>query len=174
MKLIAALATISLVGCLQGQESFDVSSTESVTFPGLPVAAAQIAPGALSTDSHLLLDVHDNLAALSHQGALSAAFSQHTLTGDGLSQVSHVRATIESADGTMPVVLLSDADVPAASSEVQLPLSIPGDQLLEYLGEGKVDIHFFLNGSLSPDSLKLTHTLTGHVTIAVNGSVTKL
>ncbi len=174
MKLIAALATIPLVGCLQGQESFDVTSTDAVTFPGLPAAAAQAIPSGQSTDSHLLVDVHENIAALRQQGVLSAAFSQNSLTGDGLAQVGHVRATIASADGAMPVALLSDTDVPAASNEVQLPLSIPGDQLLQYLGEGKVDIHFFLVGNISADSVKLTHTLTLHMTVAVNEPITRL
>src|SRR5215475_12151412 len=113
--LVAVLAAVPLMGCLQGQESFDVSETQGVDFPGLP-AAAQAAVSA-TTESHMQIDLRKQFASLGGQPS-SAVFSQNGLSGSALALIAHVHATISAADGSMPDVVWSDAEVPADSTEV--------------------------------------------------------
>jgi hypothetical protein len=43
-------------------------------------------------------------------------------------------------------------------------------EVLEYLREGKVVLHFTLTGNISERPLKVTHTLVAHINIATSGS----
>jgi len=171
-KLVVALAAVPLMGCLQGQESFDVSETQAVDFPGLP-AAAQVAQASATTESHMQIDLRSQLAALGGQPS-SAVFSQNALSGTALAVIAHVRATISTADGSMPDVVWSDAEVPVDSTEIELPQALSGDQFLEYLEEGPVNVDFVLTGSIPTQEMTLTHTLHGHMTVPVDESLSKL
>jgi hypothetical protein len=167
MRLIAALAAVPLVGCLQGQESFDVSETQAVDFPGMSGATPKAVQGSATTESHVQIDLRKQFASLGGRPS-SAVFSKNGLSGSALAIIAHVHATISTADGSMPVALWSDADVPAGSSEVELPSVLSSDQFLEYLEEGPVDVHFVLTGSISTQPMTLTHTLHGHMTVPVD------
>jgi hypothetical protein len=165
-RLVAVLAAVPLMGCLQGQESFDVSETQGVDFPGLP-AAAQAALVSATTESHMQIDLRKQFASLGGQPS-NAVFSQNGLSGSALALIAHVHATISAADGSMPDVVWSDAEVPADSTEVELPSALSGDQFLKYLEQGPVNVHFVLTGSISTQPMTLTHTLHGHMTVAVD------
>ena len=173
MRILVALAAVPLIGCLQGQESFDVTQTQTINFPGLPPALAQAVQGARTTETHMRIDLRSTLASLGGQGDLSGVFSKNSLSGSGLAVIAHVRATISASDGTMPDLLWSEADVPADSSEIELPSSLTSEQFLKYLEEGPVDVLFTVTGDIPKQPTALTHTISGHVTIGVNEDLSK-
>lgn len=168
MRILFALAALPLIACVQGQESFDVTETQTVNFPGLPAAAVQAIQGARVTESHVRVDMHSAFDSLGGQGALNAAISQNSLSGSGLALIDHVRATIATSDGKLPELLWSEADVPTNSSEIELPSSMSADQLVKYLEEGPVDIYFYVTGDIPTAPMSLTHTIRGHMTVAVD------
>ena len=172
MKIIPAVIAVALVGCVAGREQVEVTRTQVVTFPGVvPDAHEPSATDARATDALVKLDMHQDLAALRALGSLVGTFSTNSLSGPGLADVTHVRVTIATTDGALPVRLLSEADVPGGSRQVELPLSMTGDQVLDYLAEGEVEVHFYITGGIPPSPIALTHTLDGRVNVAVEGSV---
>ncbi len=175
MKPYIALCAIALVACATGQGEVDVSTSNSATFPGVPLSAggAQLRADPVTTEGSVTLDVQSDLASLSNLGALTAAISKNSISGPDLSVVQHIRATVETADGKMPAQLASDVDVPSSSSEVELALSMSDAQLLAYLQEGKVVVHFYVTGTIPDRPITLTHTMVAHIGIAVKGSVLK-
>ncbi|HXN31834.1 MAG TPA: hypothetical protein VN894_08235 [Polyangiaceae bacterium] len=176
MKRYIALFAIALAACTNGQGEVDVTSTNSATFPGVPLSAGegQLRAESVTTEAPLALDVQSDLASLSNLGALTGVISKNSISGADLSVVRHIRATIETADGKMPAQLASDVDVPADSTEVELALSMSDAQVLDYLTEGKVVIHFYVTGTIPDRPITLTHTLVAHMGIAVKGSVWNL
>ncbi len=183
MKIHAALIALALVACVKGQEEVDITNTRQVTFPGIPAQTQIQAPAQAqsrgspaapaTTDSIVTFDVHDGFAALRGMGPLTAAFSTHTLSGADLGNVTHVRAVIRTTDAVMPERLLSETDVVSGSSEVALPLAMTDSEILAYLMEGPVDVHFYLKGTLPTQPITLTHTLGGRLTVAVDGPLAK-
>lgn len=175
MKPYIALFAITLGACATGQGEVDVTATNSATFPGAPpIPAGVLGAESVTTDGAVTLDVQSELASLSNLGTLTAAISENAISGADLSVVHHIKATIETADGKMPAQLASDVDVPANSAEVDLALSITNAQLLDYLTEGKVVLHFYLTGSIPDRPIVLTYTMVAHMGIAVKGSLLKL
>jgi hypothetical protein len=176
MKPYLAIFAIALGACATGQGEVDVTATNSATFPGAPPipAGAQLGAESVTTDGAVTLDVRSELASLSNLGTLTAAISENAISGADLSVVHHIKATIETADGKMPAQLASDVDVPPNSAEVDLALSITNAQLLDYLTEGKVVLHFYLTGSIPDRPITLTYTMVAHMAIAVKGSLLKL
>ncbi|HZU83615.1 MAG TPA: hypothetical protein VE987_11890 [Polyangiaceae bacterium] len=178
MKKILVVLAGALVACTSGQGEVDVTATQVATFapPAVDLqglAAAGQTP-TVTADGYVTLDLKDDLASLGGVGSLSATLSKNTLSGADLGYVRHVTATLASVDGTMPAVLASDVDVPEGSTQAELALSMTDSQLLEYLAEGKVSVHFFVTGTLPDRPITLTHTLVAHVNVQVSGSVLKL
>jgi hypothetical protein len=174
MKTSIALLALAFLGCTNGQGEVDVTSTNVATFPGAPAALpSQAADLALTTEGDVTLDVQKDLESLKNLGSLSAAVSKNGVTGADLSFLQHVKLTIAAKDGQLPAQLLSDADVPQGSTEVELPMLIENSQLLDYLSEGKVTVHFAITGQLPQRPLTLTHTIVAHVDVAMSGSVLK-
>jgi hypothetical protein len=176
MKRYIALFGIALAACTNGTGEVDVTASNSATFPGapLPAGAAQFNGESVTTDASVTLDVQGDLASLSNLGTLTAEISKNTISGPDLAVVQHIRATIETKDGKMPAQPASEVDVPANSTEVELPLSMSDSQVLDYLTEGKVVIHFYLTGTIPDRPITLTHTMVAHMGIAMKGSVLKL
>jgi hypothetical protein len=175
MKLHIVLFATVLAACTNGQGEVDVTATNVATFPA-PPASQKDAPGAgtVMVDAAITLDLQKDLASLSGVGTLTAALSKNAVSGSDLSVVRRIEATIASEDGTLPLRILSDVDVPPGSAEVEMPLVIDNSLLLDYLTEGKVAVHFYLTGDIPGRSLTLTHTIIAHVSIAVDKSVLKL
>jgi hypothetical protein len=176
MKPYIALFAIALVGCTNGQGEVDVTATNVATFPGAPVgtAAEALATESLTSDAIVTLDVRRDIASLRDMGTLSAVISKNAISGSDLSFIRHIKATMAAKDGKMPVELVSDIDLPPNSTDVELALLISDARVLDYLSEGKVDLHFYLTGGIPDRPLMLTHTMTAHMSIAVKGSVLKL
>ncbi len=177
----AALLPLAIAACTNGQGQADVTMENAVTFPGVPASVDGVAvpvgslpTEALTTDGAITVDVQDELESMGKLGTLSATVSKNSLSGAELSLIDHIKTTIATADGKMPVEVLTDVDVPKNATEIDLPLSIPASEVLAYLEEGKVTIHFYVTGSLSAAPVTLTHTLVAHVDVAVQGSVLKL
>jgi hypothetical protein len=175
MKPYIALFAIALGACTNGQGEVDVTTSNSATFPGVPASvAANLHGQSVTTEASVPVDVQKDIASLSNLGALSAAISKNTIAGPDLSVVQHIKATIETADGKMPEQLASEVDVPNGATEVELGLSMSDAQMLDYLSEGKVVLHFYLTGTIPDRPITLTHTMVAHIDIAVKGSVLKL
>jgi hypothetical protein len=173
MKSYIALFAFALAACTNGQAEVDVTASSAASFPGAP-AAAQVPTGGLTTDGIVTLDFQKDLASLSGMGTLSAVISKNAISGPDLSFVDHIKATITSEDGKMPIELACDVDVPKNTTEVELSLLISDSKVLEYLTEGKVAVHFYITGSIPPRPITLTHTMIAHVSVDVKGSVLKL
>ena len=167
----AALAACA--ACTNGQGEVDVIADRVATFPGIPQAQA-LAGVVMTTDAVVSFDEHDDLASLGKVGVVHTTIVENSLSGSDLAFVTHVHATIADDDGAMPEVLLSDVDVPVNASEVALPLALSDDQVVSYMGEGKVDIRLELTGTIPDRPMTLTHSIVAHVSVDVAGSVTKL
>ncbi len=176
MKPYIGLFAVALVACANGQGEVDVSSTNAATFPGAPseVPGSALAGAVMTTEGSVTLDLRKDLASLSDLGTVSVAISQDSISGADLGFIQHIKATIESEDGKLPVQVASDVDVPAHSTEIELPLLISDSQALEFLTEGKVALHFYVTGNIPERAITLTHTIVAHVSIAVDGSIPKL
>jgi hypothetical protein len=176
-KSLSAIAwALGMAGCTTGQGEVDVSLTNVATFPGAPAeAAAALMGSTVSTDAFVTLDLQKDLASLDSFGTVTAEISADTISGGDLSFIDHVKATMEAEDGSLPVLVLSDRDVPAGSAEIDLsPLAVTDAQVLAYLSEGKVDIHFYITGPIPDRPVTLTYSLAAHLSVAVRGSVFKL
>lgn len=176
MKPYATLFALALAGCANGQGEVDVTAANAATFPGAPAAARGPMGNAAAwtTDGYVTLDLKNDLASLSDIGTLSGAIAKNALSGPDLAFIEHIKATIATEDGKMPVELASDVEVPRNSTEVELALSMSDSRVLEYLTEGRVTIHFYVTGNIPERPLTLTHTMIAHMNVAVKGSVLKL
>jgi hypothetical protein len=176
MKTYIALLAVALGACTAGQGQADVTMENSVTFAGAPagIADVPVPAGSIPMDGAVTVDVHDEIESMSKLGTLTATVSKNALSGPSLAAIQHIRSTIATEDGKLPVELLTDVDVPAGTTELELPLLVSGAQILDYLQEGKVSIHFYVTGGILPQAITLTHTLIAHVDVAVQGSVLKL
>ncbi|MDP9150818.1 MAG: hypothetical protein M3O36_12880 [Myxococcota bacterium] len=167
---------LACAACTNGQGEVDVTASTALTFPAAPAVVQQQAASleAVTTDTLVTLDLQKDLASLSDLGTLSVSGSESSLSGGDLAFLRHIKATVAAADGTMPEQLLCDVDVPRNATTMGLPLSISDSQVLAYLKEGKVSLHFFVTGAVSDKPLTLTHTLIAHMNVAVQRSVVKL
>ncbi len=167
---------LACAACTNGQGEVDVTASTALTFPAAPAVVQQQAASleAVTTDTLVTLDLQKDLASLSDLGTLSVSGSESSLSGGALAFLRHIKATVAAADGTMPEQLLCDVDVPRNATTMGLPLSISDSQVLAYLKEGKVSLHFFVTGAVSDKPLTLTHTLIAHMNVAVQRSVVKL
>jgi hypothetical protein len=172
----AIALTTALAACTNGQGDVDVSLNNVATFPAAPPEAVALADGAtVTTDAFVTVDLQKDIESLSKFGEITAEISKDTISGTDLSFVDHVKATIVTEDGTMPVQVLADRDVPGGSSVIDLsPLLISDSLVLAYLSEGKVDIHFYITGAIPDRPVTLTYSLDAHLSVAVRGSVFKL
>jgi hypothetical protein len=173
MKRHIALFAIALAGCTNGVAEVDETTSNVATFPGAPAAAAGQLSADLTTDAIVTMDVQKDLASLNGLGTLTLTISKNAVSGADLAFVKHIKATIEAQDGTMPIELASDVEVPPHSTEALLPLQISDARLLEYLTEGKVAVHLYLTGNLPQQTMSLTHTMVAHLNIAVKASAVK-
>jgi hypothetical protein len=175
MKRSIALFALALAACTNGQGQADVTMENTVTFAGVPAGTPDITlpTVAITTDGSISIDVKDEIASMGKLGTLSATVSKNELAGDSLVQIQHIKTTIATADGTIAEEVLTDVDVPANSHSVELPLLLPDAQVLDYLEEGKVTLHFYVTGTPTTKPIVLTHTLVAHVNLAVQGSVLK-
>jgi hypothetical protein len=176
MKTCIALFAIALAACTNGQGQADVTMENTVSFPGAPAGTPDVALTSMSltTDGAVTVNVQDELESMGKLGTLSATVSKNALSGASLAAIQHIRTTIATADGKMPEELLTDVDVPQNSTEIDLPLLISDGEVLDYLKEGKVSIHFYVTGMITQQPITLTHTLIAHVDVAVQSSVLKL
>jgi hypothetical protein len=174
-RYIPMLALVLSAACTNGQGEVDVTVSNEATFPGAPAAAAQALAGqTVTTDSFVTVDIQQDLESLGKVGSVTAEVSKNTISGADLSFIQHVTATIEAQDGSMPVQTVADLDIPAGASEVSLsPMKISNEEVLAYLSEGKVNLHFFITGSIPDRPITLTHSLVAHLSVAVQGSVLK-
>jgi hypothetical protein len=175
MKTYIALFAVALAACTNGQAEVDVTATTAALFPGPPAdVRGQVPTEAMTTDGVVTLDFQKDLASLANMGTLTAVISKNAISGPDLSFVDHIKATIATEDGKIPEQLAFDVDVPRNTTELELALLISDSQVLDYMTEGKVAIHFYLTGTIPPRALTLTHTMIAHVSVAVKGSVLKL
>lgn len=175
MNKSIAVFVLACAACTNGQGEVDVTASTVVTFPA-PSAALQrqaASVDSVTTESIVTLDLQKDIASLSDLGTLSVAGLQNALSGADLGYVRHVKATIAALDGKLAEQLLCDVEVPTDSASVQLPLSISDSQVLAYLKEGKVSLHFFVTGKVPDQPLTLTHTLIAHMDVAVQRPVVK-
>ncbi len=174
MKPYIALFAVALASCTSGLGEVDVTATDSATFPGVAIPAnVELAAESVTTDAVVSLNVQSDLASLSSLGTLTADIAENAISGPELSVVHHIKATIETADGKMAAQVATDVDVPPNSTEVELALAMTDAQLLDYLAEGKVMLHFYITGSIPTRPITLTYTFVAHMGIAVKGSVLK-
>jgi hypothetical protein len=179
-RTIAALFAIALGACTNGQGQADVTLQNTVVFggaadAGIAIPSNVVIPNvAVTTDGDISIDCESELESMGKIGTLSATVSKNELSGDGLLQIQHIKATIVSADGAFPEQLLTDLDVPENTTSIELPLSMSDAKVLDYLEEGKVTIHFYVTGLPTTQPIMLTHTLVAHIDMAVQGSVTNL
>ncbi|MDP9036192.1 MAG: hypothetical protein M3O50_15435 [Myxococcota bacterium] len=167
---------LACAACTNGQGEVDVTASTALTFPAAPAAAQRLAASldSVTTDTVVTLDLKKDLASLSDLGTLSVSGSASALSGADLAYLRHIKATVAAADGSMPEQLLCDVDVPRNATTMGLPLSIGDSEVLSYLKEGKVSLHFFVTGTVADKPLTLTHTLIAHMNVAVQRSVVKL
>jgi hypothetical protein len=107
-------------------------------------------------------------------GDLTLAIASDSLSGVDLSVVDRVLVTIAAADGTMPAAPLVDVFITPGNSTANLPHVLSDSELLGYLAEGPVLLHFSVSGSLPERPILLTHSLVAQVEIAVSAPVSKL
>jgi hypothetical protein len=176
MTRYLALLAVALGACTNGQGEVDVTSSHVASFPGAHLGARglQLSSETQTSDAQVTLDLKKDLDSLSQLGTLTGTVSKNTVSGPDLSRIQHIKVTIATDDGKIREQTLSDMDVPKSSSEIELPLLISSSQVIEYLTEGKVDLHIYLTGNISEQPLTLTHTLVAHMDVAVKGSVLKL
>jgi hypothetical protein len=175
MKRYIPLLASALFACTNGQGEVDVTVSNQATFPAAPPGVAQALGNTLVTsDSFVTVDVKSDLEQIGKLGLLTAVISENVVTGSDLSFLKHVKATMESEDGSMPPAVLADLDVPANASRLELsPMQVSDATVLAYLSEGKVDIHFAITGQIPDRNITLTHSLVAHLNVAVQGSVLK-
>ena len=174
MRAYVALLTLAVAACANGVGEVDENFSAVAIVPGAsPALLAAFGGDEVTVDAPLVLDEKSELSSLGDLGALSLSVSKNSLSGPDLSGVRHVKATIGSKDGKIPQQLAAEADVPAGSTEVELPLLIDDHQLLDCLTEGPAVIHLLLTGAISEKPLTLTYTLAARVNVAVKGSVLK-
>jgi hypothetical protein len=188
MKRYFSLLAIPLLGCTVGQGQVDLSETGTVTFRGLSALvgdsvatdpqgmrdANALSDSPVTTDSTVSLNVKADLASIGDIGKLTAEISNSSLSGPSLATISHIKATLETEDGTMPEQVVTDIDVPAQSTEVSFPFMISDSQVLAYFAEGSVVLHFYLTGVLPKEPFTLSYDLVAHVSIDVNASISML
>lgn len=172
MKRFVALLAIVVGACTQGDAEFDVTQTHVASFPGVPASVlARSTPGqVLTASAPITLDARSELDQFGNLGSMTLSISENQLSGTDLGLLQHVSATIATADGKMPSQPLSDVDVPAGSTLVNLPLLLSDADVLQYLMEGPITITLTVSGTLSAQPLTLTHTIVGHVDVAVDKS----
>jgi hypothetical protein len=175
-SLSAITFALGMAGCTTGQGDVDVSLTNVATFPGAPPeAAAELTGSTVSSDAFVTIDVQKDIESLDKFGTVTADISTDMVAGGDLSFIDHVKATMEAEDGSLPVLVLSDRDVPTGSATIDLaPLSVTDEQVLAYMSEGKVDVHFYITGNIPDRPVTLTYSLAAHLTVDVRGSVFKL
>ncbi|MBV9946845.1 MAG: hypothetical protein JOZ69_08365 [Myxococcales bacterium] len=171
--LVAPLVlTAALAGCTSGQAQVDVTTTNVASFPAPPAEVQALAGGQVMTsDAAISIDVKQELDDLGKLGALTGEVSKNEVAGPDLDLLQHIVVTIASHDGQMPEEVLSESDVPRNHTAMQLPLLLTTGKIIEYLSEGKVDMHFYLTGQIPTRTLTLTHTLVAHVDVAMKGAV---
>jgi hypothetical protein len=176
MKFSFALFAVALGACAVGQGEVDVSESRTATFPGAPagVSAHALEGVPVTTEAEVTLDLKKDIASLSELGTLTVDISKDSLSGTVLESIRHIKATIASADGTMPAQVASDVDVPEKTTEMELPLLISGTELVAFLAEGPVTLRLSLTGTIPPQSFTLQYALIAHVNVAVNNSISKL
>ena len=171
MKTRHALLALALAACTNGQGEVDVVTSQDATFPGVPAGmAAQLPPGGATTRADVTLDVKGEIDSLARLGALSDSITKNAISGPDLSVLRHVNVVMALADGSKPDQTFSDVEVLAEATEIELAPRMSDAQVLEYLREGKVVLHFTLTGSISERPLTVTHTLVAHINIATSGS----
>ena len=167
------LLATALAACTQGQGELDISETHVATFSAMgansPLQA--LATHAQSVDTTIYLDLRKELSTLGDIGSPSLKVTKNEITGSALANLQHFAVTIASKDGTLPETPLSDVDVPANSTSIDLPLLISPGELLNYLKEGSVALHLFATGTLPTQDITLTHTFDGHVDVEVHKSL---
>jgi hypothetical protein len=175
MKRYIPLLAVALFACTNGQGEVDVTVSNQATFPGAPAAVAQeLANQTVTTDSFVTVDVQNDIAQIAKLGSLTAVISENEVTGSDLSFIKHVKATMETEDSSMPLVVLADLDVPPNATVLSLsPLQVSDATVLAYISEGKVDIHFEITGQIPDRPITLTHSLVAHLDVNVQGSVLK-
>ena len=176
MKRYIPLLAVALFACTNGQGEVDVTVSNQATFPGAPAGAAQLLGNqVVTTDSFVTVDVKSDLEQIGKLGSLTAVISENVVTGTDLSFIKHVKATMETEDGSMPVAVLADLDVPAdaTSARPQPRCSSATRPSSPTLSEGKIDIHFSIAGQIPDRPITLTHSLVAHLNVDVQGSVLK-
>jgi hypothetical protein len=175
MKRYLPLLAFALFACTNGQGEVDVTVSNQATFPGAPAAAIQaLGNQPVTTDSFVTVDVKSDLEQIGKLGSLTAVISENLVTGSDLSFLKHVKATMETEDGSMAPAVLADLDVPDGATQLDLnPMLVSDATVLAYIEEGKVDIHFQITGQIPDRPITLTHSLVAHLNVAVQGSVLK-
>ena len=176
MKTLALSLAVALAACTNGQGEVDVTSTHTATFPGAPAAVAglPIADADMTTEADVTVNVKSELDSLDGIGALSAVISENAVSGANLAVVEHITVTIATLDGHMPAATFADVAVPSGSTSIELPAMMSGTDVLGYLKEGQVVLHFTLTGKIPEQPITLTHTLVAHLNIAVASSLASL
>lgn len=174
---IAAAAALAMAACTNGQAEVNVLETNVASFAAPSpeqVALAQAVSQAgltMSTDGHVTFDIHNDLKSLGDLGSISADVQENTLSGAELGALQHIHLEIAPADGSLPSIVVSDVDIASGSTTVPLPLLVSSDTLLKYLGEGKIDLHFWVTGTLPSTSFQLTHTIAARLAVATSGPI---
>jgi len=167
MKNIFALIGLFTISCVSATASDDITKTQEFTFTGAPVGL----PGFDQTiDQSIPVDVHEALQSLKDIGDVNLSILSNSLSGD-LAWVHHVKLTVSTKD--KPDLLLSDMDVQATTS-VNVPFLVGGNELADYLGSGETSFHFWMTGSVPVGDVKMTHTITLHADVSVEKSLSDL
>ena len=167
--LIAAMA-LCASACVSGTAQDDLNETQSLTFPGIPLASL-IANPSITTDQSTTIDIHDSLHSLSDVGDVSVSINQSTLSGN-VGFIQHVKITIVPTNGdpTRPVQTLTDANV-GDPNNVDLPILMPSNTLVDYLSQGPVSLGLSLTGTLPQQDSVLSYYLSVHADVGVHKGI---
>jgi hypothetical protein len=173
MRTGLILLAAVLAACTQGQGEVDISETHVATFSAVaansPLQALATLPQ--SVDTTIYMDLRQELSTLGDIGSPSLKVTKNEITGSAVANLQHFAVTIASKDGTLAETPLSDVEVPANSTSIDLPLLISPAELLDYLKEGSVALHLFATGTLPTQEITLTHTFEGHIDVEVHKSL---
>lgn len=171
--LIAALVLCS--GCIVGSASDTVSKSQTITFPPVPPGLPSIT---VDEEDSLVFDFSQAISKLQQAGTVSVSLPVNSLTDDNLSFVQTLKLSIVPQDGSMPELVIASLTVPSnTTNTINIPVSVDGVTLANYLGEGPTKFDFVVSGNAATyptDGLIVVYTVEVDVSLNVNKNITDI
>lgn len=179
-KILLTLSLLALIGCIQATVSDTVMVTNEIThtLPTIPPGIS--VPKYTLPSQSFPVDVSDAIKQISNVGTPSLTITQnhlHCTTGD-FSFFDEVTITAKvSGRPDLQLVDLVLTPDQKASSDLDVPLLVSGDQLLSVFSSGSVDLDFGLTVEGQPPTtgkVDLISTIGMDVSLQVSKSISDI